>query len=135
MNSLRNFADNSISKYARAVRQYADYFGTSHDKLGEEHLREYLLYLRDQKKVAQGNYIQAVATIRLFYRVTLGRPTVVEDVYFSRSNKKLPVVLLNESVMYQDVNSRYKLCAITPEIEVHRIERHAILTLLMMRSY
>ena len=43
--------------------------------------------------------------------------------------------MLNESVMYQDVNSRCKLCAITPEIEVHRIERHAILTLLMMRSY
>lgn len=53
---LRNFSDNTIDNYVRAVRQYADHFGESPEHLGEEHLRRYLVYLTAEKKVAQGTY-------------------------------------------------------------------------------
>lgn len=58
---LRIFAENTIPNYIRAVRQYAKYFGESPDQLNGEHLRKYLLYLMQEKKVAQGTYNQAVA--------------------------------------------------------------------------
>lgn len=47
----------------------------------------------------------------------------------------MPVVLLNESVAYQDVNSRYKLATITPEKEVDVVEWDSIIALPMMRPY
>ena len=61
---LRNFADTSIESYIRAVRQYAEFFGRSPKELTSEDLRKYLLYLREEKKVAQGTYNQALAAIR-----------------------------------------------------------------------
>lgn len=95
---LRNFAENTIDNYVRAVRQYADFFRMSPAELTSEHLRKYLLYLREEKKVAQGTYNQAVAALRFFYRVTLDRPTAVEGVCFSKGEKKLPVILSSEEV-------------------------------------
>ena len=55
---LRNLAENTIISYIRAVRQYAEYFGKSPNQLSGEHIRKYLLYLLEEKKVAQGTYPQ-----------------------------------------------------------------------------
>lgn len=90
---LRNFADNSIISYLRAVRQYAEYFNRSPDQLDDKHLRKYLLYLLEEKKVAQGTFNQAVAAIRFFYRETIKQPTIVEGLCFTKKVNKLPVVL------------------------------------------
>jgi len=95
---LRNFADNSIRSYIRAVRQYAEYFARSPDLLNQEHLRKYLLYLLEEKKVAQGTYNQAVAAIRFFYREIVKQPDIVKGVCFSKKEKKLPVVLSQDEV-------------------------------------
>ena len=95
---LRNFAENSIESYIRAVRQYAEYFGKSPDQLNSEHLRKYLLYLREEKRVAQGTYNQAVAALRFFYRTTLEVPATIEGVGFTKGEKKLPVILSSEEV-------------------------------------
>ena len=88
---LRNFADTSIESYIRAVRQYAEFFGRSPKELTSEDLRKYLLYLREEKKVAQGTYNQALAAIRFLYRVTLEQPKVVENVCFSKGEKSCPL--------------------------------------------
>ena len=104
---LRNFADTSIESYIRAVRQYAEFFGRSPKELTSEDLRKYLLYLREEKKVAQGTYNQALAAIRFLYRVTLEQPKVVENVCFSKGEKKLPVILSSEEVrqFFESLNS------------------------------
>ncbi|QDT96295.1 hypothetical protein [Gimesia aquarii] len=47
----------------------------------------------------------------------------------------MPVVLLDESVPHENVYCIQKLASITPEVEVHRIEGHTILALLMVLSY
>lgn len=58
---LRNVARNTVVCYVRAVRQYAEFFGRSPDKLDDKHLRQYLLYLIEKKKVSQGTYNQKVS--------------------------------------------------------------------------
>lgn len=95
---LRNFAENTINNYVRAVRQFAEYFKTSPDRLTPDQLRKYLVYLSTEKKAAQGTYNQVVAAIRLFYRSTLNKPSFVEGICFSKKEKKLPVVLSREEV-------------------------------------
>ena len=95
---LRNLADTTIACYVRNVARYAQHFGRSPDQLGRQELRQYLLYLSDEKGVAQGTYNQTVAALRFLYRNTLQMPEVVEGICFSKKEAKLPVVLSREEV-------------------------------------
>ena len=95
---LRNVADQTVVCYVRAVRQYAEFFGRSPDRLDAKHLRQYLLYLIEEKKVSQGTYNQKVAALRFFYRETLKKPAYVEGVCFTKKERKLPVVLSHDEI-------------------------------------
>lgn len=95
---LRNVAENSIVCYVRAVRQFAEYFGKSPDRLDSDHVRQYLLHLLEERKVAQGTYNQKVAALRFFYEHTLNRPGIVRGVCFTKKERKLPVVLSQDEV-------------------------------------
>jgi len=57
---LRGFSARTQESYVTAVRQLADHYHTSPDRLTEENLRQYFLYLANEKKVAR-----ATATIAL----------------------------------------------------------------------
>ncbi len=57
---LRGFSARTQECYVASVRQPAEHYHTSPDQLGEEHLRQYFLYLANEKKVTR-----ATATIAL----------------------------------------------------------------------
>ena len=42
---LRHLSDKTIAAYLYHVREFTRYFGISPDQLGEEQVRQYLLYL------------------------------------------------------------------------------------------
>ena len=65
---LRGLSENTVKSYVRAVRQYAEFFDKSPDQLSSEQVRQYLLYLINEKNVAQGTYNQVLAAIRLLYQ-------------------------------------------------------------------
>ena len=47
---LRNLSENTVTAYVGAVRRFAQYFGRSPEKLGPDQVRQYLLYLLNEKK-------------------------------------------------------------------------------------
>jgi len=61
---LRNFAPKTIELYVDNVAKFAKHFGKSPELLGEEHVREYLVYLVEERKLAWGTYTQALAALR-----------------------------------------------------------------------
>jgi site-specific recombinase XerD len=79
--------------YLREVSNYAKYFGKSPEELGEKELREYLLYLLNERKLAKGTYRFYCQGLKFLYKQTLKREEVVEKIYCPRGKKKLPVVL------------------------------------------
>lgn len=95
---LRGLSENTIKSYVYAIVQYAEFFGRSPDKLGREELRRYLLYLKEEKRVAQNTYNQKVAALRFLYKDTLKRAWMVEGLCFSKKERKLPTVLSREEV-------------------------------------
>ena len=95
---LRGLAENTIKSYVQVIAAYARFFGRSPDQLGKADLRKYLLYLREEKKVAQTTYNQRIAALRFFYRETIQRPEVVEGICFARKEKRLPAVLSRDEV-------------------------------------
>jgi integrase len=95
---LRGFSARTQECYIAAVRQLADHFRTSPDRLTEEQLREYFLYLANEKKVARATATIALCGIRFFFEQTLRREwTTLRFVRPAREHK-LPVVLSREEV-------------------------------------
>jgi hypothetical protein len=51
---LRNFSQRTIRHYIHTVAEFARYFHRSPDQLGPEHVRTFLLYLLNERKLAWG---------------------------------------------------------------------------------
>ncbi|HSH80371.1 MAG TPA: phage integrase N-terminal SAM-like domain-containing protein [Herpetosiphonaceae bacterium] len=63
----------------QAVQSFAQHFGTSPDQLTEEHLRQYFLYLRNDKRVARSTSTIALCAIKFLFEHTLHRSWPVLD--------------------------------------------------------
>jgi integrase len=96
--TLRNRSPETIRAYVYAVAQFAKYFGRSPDDLGSDDLAKYLLHLKNERRVAQGTYNLHMAALRYFYRTIVERPEVVAGICFTKTERKLPVVLSREEV-------------------------------------
>jgi site-specific recombinase XerD len=95
---LRNRSARTIKSYIAQVANFARHFGKSPELLGPEEIRQYQVYLVQQRQVSWSTYIQAVCALRFLYRHTLGREGTVEHIPFPRQPKKLPVVLSQAEV-------------------------------------
>ena len=93
---VRNMADATIDAYTYHVDKFCKYFGKAAEQLGPEEIREYQLFLVNEKKVSWSSFNQAVCGLRFVYEVTLHRPWEVKHIPFGKRPKKLPVVLSNE---------------------------------------
>jgi site-specific recombinase XerD len=95
---LRGFSARTQECYAAAVGQLAQHFHTSPDRLSEEHLRQYFLYLANEKKVARATATIALCGIKFFYEQTVQRQWPTLQLIRPAREKKLPVVLSREEV-------------------------------------
>ena len=70
---LRGYSATTQEAYARAVRQLSDHVHHGPDKVTEEELRQYFLYLANEKKSARSTTTIALCGIKFFYERTLRR--------------------------------------------------------------
>ncbi len=95
---LRGFAARTQESYATAVRQLAEHYHTRPDRLTEEDLRRYFLFLANEKKVARATATIALCGIKFFYEHTLQRAWTTLRFIRPPREKKLPVVLSRDEV-------------------------------------
>ena len=95
---LRNLSPNTIDAYTWHVDKFCQYFGKQPDGLGREEIRQYQLYLVNEKKASWSSFNQAVCGLRFLYEVTLRRPWTVQHIPLGKKPKKLPTVLGDEEV-------------------------------------
>jgi site-specific recombinase XerD len=82
------------------VSLFARYFNKSPDQLGPEDIRAYQLHLTNEKKLAPGSVLIAVAALRFLYKVSLKRDWIFEDaIPGPKKPQKLPVVLSPEEIL------------------------------------
>jgi site-specific recombinase XerD len=89
---LRGFSARTQERYAAAVRHLAAHFHTSPDRLSEEDLRQYFLYLANEKQVARATATIALCGIKFFYEHTLQQHWTTLRFVRPPREKKLPVV-------------------------------------------
>jgi len=96
---LRNRSLRTINTYIACVAHFARHFGKSPELLGPEEIRQYQVYLVEQRRVSWSYFNQAVCALRFLYRHTLGRDWAVAHIPFPRQPQKLPVVLSQTEVI------------------------------------
>jgi site-specific recombinase XerD len=70
---LAGLSPNTQSSYVRAVRDLQDHYKVRPDRLTEQQVRQYLLWLRRDRKVARGTFLPIHAGLKFFYYCLLGR--------------------------------------------------------------
>jgi integrase/recombinase XerD len=113
---LRGLSPRTQESYVRVVRKLAEHYGKSPDVLTEEELRQYLLYLKNEKHAARNTCTLALCSLKFFYQQTLKRDWPVLDFVRPARDRKLPVVFSVEEV--QQILScvhraRYRVCLST----------------------
>jgi integrase/recombinase XerD len=96
---VRNRSSRTIKTYVAQVANFARHFGRSPELLGPEEIRQYQVYLVEERHVSWSYFNQAVCALRFFYRHTLGHDWVVAHIPFPRQPRKLPVVLSQTEVI------------------------------------
>jgi len=95
---LKGLSASTQEGYVNAVRRLAEHYHRSPDQLCEEDLRQYFLYLANEKKVARSTATIAICGIKFFYEQTLGQQWSTLHLVRPPRGKKLPVILSREEV-------------------------------------
>lgn len=94
----RNYAQNTVRTYIKAVEEFARFFDKPPDQLGPEQIRNYQVHLFRDRKLAAGTVEQRGAALRFLFVKTLRRPYLPEDIPFPKRPRRLPLVLSAEEV-------------------------------------
>jgi integrase/recombinase XerD len=95
---LKGLALRTQEAYVNAVLQLSRRFKKSPDSIAEEELREYFLYLKNEKQVADSTFSIALCGIKFFYEQTLKKEWHTLQLVRPDRKKKLPVVFSLEEV-------------------------------------
>jgi len=68
---LQGYAAKTQDGYVCAVKQLAEHYHKSPDLITEEELRQYFLYLKNDKRLSASTYTVVLCGLKFFYEQTL----------------------------------------------------------------
>lgn len=95
---LRNFSPKTIKAYLWHMTEFTRRFRKSPDLLGEEEVRQYLYYLREERKVSWSNVNIAYCALKFFYVDTVYRDWQVKKIPRPKGEFRLPIDLSRAEV-------------------------------------
>jgi len=95
--AIRRLGPKTQHQYIRHVKRFADFLGRSADKATPEDVHRYQLWLASIGTTVPTVNVSATA-LRFFFRLTLKRHDLAEEVVSTREPRRLPVVLSPEEV-------------------------------------
>jgi len=120
---LRGLAVRTQETYLQSVRQLAKYYHKPPDQIDDEELRQYFLYLKNDRPISRSTCTIALCGIKFFYVHTLKRSWHTLAFMRPDKEKKLPVVLSVEEVdrILRCVHqAHYRVCLTTIYTCTHR---------------
>ena len=98
---VRNLSPHTQTSYVQQVSLFARHFHKSPEELGPEEIRTYQIFLTNEKKLAPGSILIAVAALRFLYKVSLKKEWPFDEVIPApKKPQRLPVVLSPEEVLH-----------------------------------
>src|SRR5208337_4289803 len=84
---LRGFSPHTQDSYVRSVTGLARFYHRSPDQLGDDEIKDYLLFLLREKQMAVSSLIVAVSGLRFFFGKILQRSTTAIEQALPRMKK------------------------------------------------
>jgi site-specific recombinase XerD len=98
---VRKLAPHTQATHVLHVSLFARHFRKAPELLDPEEIRDYQLYLTNERKLAASSIVVTTAALRFLYNVTLKRGwNLTESIPAPRQPKKLPVVLSRAEVRH-----------------------------------
>ena len=94
--ALRGFAPKTRSAYLSWVRRLVQFCRVIPDQLTTDHVRVFLLYLTQERKLSFSTFNQALHAVRFFFIEVLKRPFVLEGLRYQRPPRAVPGVVGGE---------------------------------------
>src|ERR1700758_2072298 len=95
--TIRRLSPKTHYQYIRHVKKFADFLGRSADKATAEDVHRYQLWLASIGTSVGTANVSATA-LRFFFKITLKRHDLAEQLISTREPRRLPVVLSPEEV-------------------------------------
>lgn len=95
---LRNLRPSTQESYLGCVRNFVTYHMRPPEEMGEKEVRDFLVHLRDDRKLQPVTIKGYVAALKFLYANTLNRPEVVRPWFSPRQAFKLPRILSGSQV-------------------------------------
>ena len=96
---VAGLAERTQEAYLRAVRQLSRFYdGCCPSELSEQQVKDYLLWMRAEKRAAPGTLKIAIGGLRFFYRQTCPHDWTVLDKFRIPQERRLPTVLTTGEV-------------------------------------
>jgi len=95
---IRNFATTTQRSYIHYVAEFAKHFNRSPQDLDLEAVRQYQLYMAQDRKLSPQSINTFVSAVQFLYLTTLEMPWEAKDFPRARLEEKLPVVLAPDEV-------------------------------------
>jgi site-specific recombinase XerD len=96
---LKGYSPNTIRLYLHGIRNFAKYFMRPPAEMGENEIRQFRLYLTQDRKVSAFVPSTQVNALKFLYRTTLRRPHIVEHLPQPKRPKTLPPILTRQEVL------------------------------------
>ena len=94
----RNYSENTIRYYIRAVEDFSRRFNRPPDRLGLRHIREYQAELFQKQKLSSGTVNNRLAALRFFYIKTLKKAWSIAETPYPKRALHFPSILSQEEV-------------------------------------
>ncbi len=112
---LAGYSPRTVASYIDTVRVLAKYYHRSPDLLTEDEIRQFFLYMINERKSSASSITVYLCGIKFFYETTLKRTWQIFDLIRPLRTKKLPVVLTPEEIraILQEINNPIYRMALT----------------------
>lgn len=110
---MKGFSVKTQMSYVRAVAALARFYNRSPDKIADEELRSYFVYLKCRRKLARQTVTIALSGIKFFWQTTLKRDFSLTGIPVPKRRKHMPVVLSRDEVraiLAKVEKSRFRSC-------------------------
>lgn len=95
---LRNYSKRSIQTYLASISQLAKYYRRSPDRISRQEIKDYLLYLINDKRMSKSTINQTISAIKVLQVDVLGQKWETVQVQRPRLPKDLPLVLSKKEI-------------------------------------
>jgi len=96
---LKAYSPNTQRSYLRCARNFAKHYMRSPEEMGEQEVRDFLLFLVRDRQAFPATLDMYVSALKFLYNITLKRPEVVKGISRPKRPQTLPVILSPEEVL------------------------------------